>query len=476
MTDLARLDGMAQAALVRSGEATANELVEAAITRLEKVNPELNAVITPMFDIARTEAGKITSDQPLAGVPFILKDLVAEYAGVPMSEGSNLLKGRYTPDEDSTLVERYKAAGLVTIGKGNTPEFGLMATTEPKANGRSRNPWNTAKTTGGSSGGSAAAVAAGVVPAAHANDGGGSIRIPASCCGLFGLKPTRGRNPLGPAYGDFGSGLAAEHVVTRSVRDSAAILDASAGPAIGDPYYAPPQEGKYLDQVGQAPRRLRIAFSTTSMNGFPTHPDCIAAVNKAAKLCEDMGHYVEEENLSLDAKSLRRFNRIWSACCVWAVDYWCDKLGLELQEKDLEPATWAYYQKGKSMDAGSYLLAVTKMHELSRDAAEFFQKYDMYLTPTLNTPPWDLGEGDDQPGDPMAGMRKTGEYAGYTPFCNMTGQPAMSVPLYWNDDGLPVGAHFAGMVGDEATLFRLAAQLEEAQPWADRIPPINAFA
>ncbi len=475
MDDLARFDGVAQADLVRSGKITPAELTEAAIARLELVNPDLNAVITPMFEEARATAASVIPDQILAGVPFILKDLVAEYAGVPMSEGSNLLKGRYVPNHDSTIVARYKDAGLVTIGKSNTPEYGLMPTTEPLAFGASRNPWDLSKTTGGSSGGSAAAVAAGVVPIAHANDGGGSIRIPASCCGLFGLKPTRARNPLGPAYGDFGSGLAAEHVVTRTVRDSAAVLDATAGPELGDPYHAPAPSRPFRDEVGADPGSLRVAFSTKSMNGFPTEFEAVTAAENAAKLCEELGHYVEQADLVLDQQALRGFNRIWSACCVWAIDYWCDKLGFEVAENDVEPATWAYYQNGKSMDAGSYLLAVTKMHELSRDVARFFQNYDVLLTPTLNRAPWDLGIAAAQENDPMAGMRKTGEYVGFTPFCNMSGQPAMSIPLHWTDDGLPVGVHFAAGFGEEATLFQLAAQLETAQPWVDRIPPINAF-
>src|SRR5205807_2664545 len=280
------------------------ELVEAAIARIGSLNPKLNAVVTPMFDRARAEASVALADGPFTGVPFLLKDLVAEYAGVRFTEGSAFLDGHYTPESDSELTRRLRRAGLVVIGKTNTPELGILPTTEPRLFGPTRNPWNLGRTPGGSSGGSAAAVAAGLVAMAHANDGGGSIRIPASCCGLFGLKPTRGRNPLGPIYGDIFSGLVVEHGLTRSVRDSAALLDATAGPDLGDPYSVPSPARPFLEEVEAAPDQLRIGFSIRTPLGTELHPDCVAAVRDAAALCESLGHEVVEAAPRFDGEQL----------------------------------------------------------------------------------------------------------------------------------------------------------------------------
>jgi amidase len=477
MDDIANMDATAQAELVRKGDVSAAELVEAAIVRAEKVNPGLNAIVTPMYDLARSSADNVDPEAPFAGVPFLLKDLLAEYAGVPMSEGSAFLKGRYVPDHDSELVIRQKRAGLITIAKTNTPEFGLLPTTESLALGRCRNPWDPAHTAGGSSGGSAAAVAAGVTPMAHANDGGGSIRIPASCCGLFGLKPTRGRNPLGPFYGDIGYGIAAEHAVTRSVRDSARLLDATSGPDLGAPYIAPQPERPFADEVGADPGPLRIAVTTTALNGAATHDDCIKATWDAARLCQELGHEIVEAEVPLDRHMIRgSFSYMWAAFAGWAVEYWERVLDRKVSEGDLEPATFAYYRKSQEITAARYLLAVTDAQTLSRQMASFFQDYDLLLTPTLSEPPCELGVMDSIPDDPLAGMRRSADFAGFTAIANVTGQPAMSVPLHWNGQGLPIGLQFIGRYGDEATLFRLAAQLEKARPWADRIPAINAMA
>lgn len=291
--ELALLDAIAQAELVRRKEVKPIEMVEAAIERIERVNPAINAVVTPMFDEARAAAGGTLPDGPFTGVPFLLKDLLAAYAGVRMTSGSAFLRD-FVPDHDSELVARHKRAGLIVVGKTNTPEYGIMPTTEPALFGPTRNPWDTTRATGGSSGGSAAAVAAGLVAFAHGNDGGGSIRIPASCCGVFGLKPTRARNPLGPDFGDMFSGLVAEHALTRSVRDSAALLDATSGSEIGDPYCAPPPARPFLHEVGADPGKLRIAFTTVAPSGATVHPDCVRAVIDAAKLCSDLGHEVVE--------------------------------------------------------------------------------------------------------------------------------------------------------------------------------------
>ena len=320
LDDVARLDATAQAELVRRKSVTPRELVEAAIARVERVNPAINAVILRMDDLAREAASRPLPDGPFTGVPFLLKDLIAEYAGVPFLESTAFLRG-YVPAEDSELVRRYKRAGLIVIGKTNTPELGIGPTTEPRLHGPTRNPWDPVRTTGGSSGGAAAAVAAGIVPMAHGNDAGGSIRVPAACCGVFGLKPTRARNPLGPHYGDMMTGLAVEHALTRSVRDSAALLDATAGPDPGDPYAAPPPARPYAQEVGAPPGRLRIAFSTRTIAGAEVHTDCVAAVRDAAGLAADLGHDVVEAAPAIDAEHLfRAFTTVLAAGFTWAID------------------------------------------------------------------------------------------------------------------------------------------------------------
>lgn len=470
----AHLDATAQAELVRRKEATPRELVEAAIRRIERINPELNAVIHPMYDEARHAVSEEIPDGPFAGVPFLLKDLLAAYKGVPMTSGSAFTKD-FIPDQDSELVARYKRAGLIIVGKSNTPEFGILPTTEPRLHGPARNPWNTDRITGGSSGGSAAAVAAGLVPAAHANDGGGSIRIPASCCGLFGLKPTRARNPLGPTFGDMFSGLVAEHAVTRSVRDSAALLDATSGPDLGDPYCAPPPARPFLEEVGADAGKLRIAFTTKTPNGVPLHPDCIAAVEDAARLCESLGHEVIEAAPVVEGEMLvQSFMTIWAAGCTWTIDGMAMAMGRAVTPDQFEPGTWALYEMGKRRSGSEYLMALQWIQIVSRQIAHFFTAYDAWLTPTLGEPPLPIGSFDSTPEDAMAGMKRAVTFVPFTPICNATGQPAMSVPLYWDEEGLPVGAHFVGRFGDEATLFRLAAQLEAARPWASRRPPVSA--
>ena len=472
--EFAGLDAVAQAGLVRKGEVAPGELVEAAIGRLERVNPALNAVVTPMYDEARAVAAGPLPDGPLAGVPFLLKDLVAEYAGVRFTEGSAFLAD-HRSERDSELVARHRRAGLITIGKTNTPEFGLVPTTEPRLFGPTRNPWDTSRTPGGSSGGSAAAVAAGVVPIAHGNDGGGSIRIPASCCGLFGLKPTRGRNSLGPDHGEAACGLAAEHAVSRTVRDSAALLDATAGPAPGDPYWPSPPERPYLDEVGRGPGRLRIAFSKTPLSGIDVHPDCIAAVEDAARLCADLGHEVEEAAPAVDGLVMaRRFAAAWLGFLGWAILDWRRRTGREPEPGHFEPWTWRMYEVAQRQTSADYLLAVQDLHALARQMAGFFETYDVWLTPTLARPPVPLGYFDWTPETAKEAMARLGHYTHFTLPCNVTGQPAMSVPLYWTEAGLPIGSHFIGRYGDEATLFRLAGQLEAARPWTARRPPVTA--
>jgi len=473
-SELAFMDATAQAELVRKKEVKPIELVEAAIERIERLNPALNAVVTPMYEQARASASGELPNGPFTGVPFLLKDLLAEYAGVRMTEGSAFMRD-YISDEDTELVVRQKRAGLVIVGKTNTPEFGILCTTEPNFFGPSRNPWDTNRTTGGSSGGSAAAVAAGIVPMAHGNDGGGSIRIPASCCGLFGLKPTRGRNPLGPSYGDMFGGLVAEHALTRSVRDSAALLDATSGPDMGDPYWAPPPARPFLKEVGADPGRLRIAVTTATVTGANVHADCINAVKDTMSLCSDLGHEVVEFIPDLPGDLIsEKFIILWSAGCAWTIADCARNTGLTPAPEYFEPLTWALYEMGQQQSAATGMLALQDLQKVSRDIARYFVDYDVWLTPTLGEPPVPLGTFDSPPDNPMYGLFRAAEFVPFTPIANITGQPAMSVPLYWNADGLPVGVHFIGRYGDEATLFRLAAQLEAARPWADRHPPVSA--
>ncbi len=458
------LDALALADLVRKKEVKPIELVDAAIDRIERLNPTLNAVVTPMYDQGRALAGGKIPDGPFTGVPFLLKDLGSPYTGVRMTMGSAAM-GEFVPDHDSELVSRLKRAGLIILGKTNTPEFGILPTTEPRFLGPCRNPWDTNRTTGGSSGGSAAAVAARLVPMAHANDGGGSIRIPASCCGLFGLKPNRARNPHGPDFGDVFSGLVVEHAVTRSVRDCAALLDATSGPDVGDPYWAPPPARPFLREVGSPPGRLRIAFSTSIDPDIMTHPDCVRAVKDAATLCAELGHEVEEGSPELNRElMMRNFMVMWSAGCAWSFD------GIGMARKkpitpdQVEPLTWALYEMGRQQTASAYLLALSFIQKVARTVARFFLKYDIWLTPTLSEPPLPLGSFESPPEDPLRGIRRAMQFVPFTPVCNATGQPAMSIPLYWNEEGLPIGVHFAGRFGDEATLFRLAIPARSRPP------------
>ncbi|MCA1846479.1 MAG: amidase [Actinobacteria bacterium] len=472
-SELARLDATAQAELVRRGEISAVELVEAAITSIEKLNPVLNAVVTPTFERALDDA-RAGVRGPLAGVPYLVKDLVAEVAGVRFTEGSVFLKDNVSMF-DSELVVRLRRAGLILLGKTNTPEFGMAPTTEPALFGPTCNPWDTTRSTSGSSGGSAAAVASGMVPMAHANDLGGSIRYPASACGVFGLKPTRARNPLGPEYGDAIGGWAVEHAVTRSVRDSAALLDATSGPAPGDPYPAP-AAGPFLAEVGRAPGRLRIAFTDRTADGSPGHPDCVAAVHDAAALCESLGHELVEADLpGLTPEVGSAIGTVFNAATAWIIAYWIRRLGREPAADELEFLTRAYWEGGRQDSGGDYLLAIEDCQAFSRVVARFLTGYDLWLTPTLSTPPVALGEIVSTAEEPLRALERGGPTVAYSGVvANITGNPAMSVPLSWNGDELPIGVHFLGRFGDEATLFRLASQLEAARPWQDRRPPVTA--
>jgi amidase len=472
--ELSFLDATELAKLIRKKEIQPLELIELTIERIERINPKLNAVITPMYDEARKAIRGPIPDGPFAGVPFLIKDLVATYKGVRTTFGTKNMQHNVA-GYDSELVSRYKKSGLIAVGKTNTPELGLLPTTESQLLGPCRNPWNLERTPGGSSGGSAAAVAAGIVPVAHGNDGGGSIRIPASCCGIFGLKPTRGRNSLGPAHGDMMSGLVAEHVLTRSVRDSAAILDATAGFALGDPYYVQKPPSPFQKEAGKNPGRLRIAYMSKLPTGEALPADCAKALADAVALCIDLGHELIEDSPKYDAMSMAKaFNVIWAAGCAATITQIASATGKEPAADQYEPITWALYEMAMKNRSADYLLAIQNMQKISRQIAGFFTGYDIYLTPTLGEAPVPLGTFDSPADDPLKGWRRSGLFVPFTPVCNATGQPAMSVPLYWSDEGLPIGNHFMGRYGDEATLFRLAAQLEEARPWKDCHPPIRA--
>ena len=474
LDDVAHLDATAQAALVRQRAVQPSELVEAAIERIERLNPALNAVITPMYEEARVAAvGEIPAG-PFAGVPFLLKDFLAEYAGVRFTEASAFL-GEYVSTEDSELMRRFKRAGLLTVGKTNAPELALGAITEPERFGPTHNPWDTGRTPGGSSGGAGAAVAARMVPIAHGNDAGGSIRIPAACCGVFGLKPTRARVPLGPHYGDLFSGLVAENALTISVRDSATLLDATAGPMVGDPYWAPPAQRPFAEEVGSDPGPLRIGVMETAPLGTEIHADCVAAVRDAAALCAELGHHVEEAVPSYDERGLwLSFTNVMAAGFAWSIADLGRRMGRTPTAEDFEPLVWDFAERGRRLNAAEYLLALQDLQRHTRDVAEFFTRYDIWLTPTLGRPPVPTGELRYTEGDPIALRLRSAVFVPFTYVSNATGQPAMSVPLFWNDAGLPIGTHFVGRFGDEATLFRLAGQLEAARPWAGRRPPISA--
>lgn len=469
--EYALLDATAQAELVRDKEVKPIELVEAAVERIERVNAKINAVVTPMYDEARETANSELPAGPFTGVPFLLKDLDATYAGVRHTEGSAFMKD-YVASQDSELVRRYKMAGLVIAGKTNTPEFGLTLTTEPHLFGPCRNPWNIEQSTGGSSGGSAAAVACGMVPFAHANDGGGSIRIPASCCGVFGLKPTRGRNPYGPSFDQPGmtEGVMQEHCVSRTVRDSATLLDATAGRVLGALHNVSPPKRPFLQEVGADPGKLRIGFSVRSPLDGDVHKDCVEAVHDIAKLCESLGHEVIEADIDIDAEILKGAT---GSEVTSFVDRIAKETGRVPTKEQFEPMTWAWYEAGREKKATDFIRHMANARQFQVRIERFMLGYDAWLTPTITRPPVPLGWLDVS-GDYDEYLRRMYDLVPFVFLCNLSGLPGMSIPLVWNDEGLPIGTHFVGRFGDEATLFRLAAQLEEARPWANRIPPVFA--
>ncbi|MBN1382798.1 MAG: amidase [Deltaproteobacteria bacterium] len=467
-------DGLGLGELVRKGEVSASELLEEAIERAERHNGKINAVVYKFYDKAREAARRKPGNGAFEGVPFLLKDILGDCEGVTTRFGS-----RYMPEfpssEDSELVARYKRAGLIPFAKTNAPEFGIPPVTEPKLYGPARNPWNTDHTPGGSSGGSAAAVAAGIVPLAHGNDGGGSIRIPSASCGLVGLKPTRGRNSLAPNLGDIMGGFVCEHVLSRSVRDSAAALDATEGYVIGDPYFAPPKVRPYIDEVSTEPEHLRIAFWERGLDGELVHEEALAAVRGAAKLCSELGHDVEEAAPAFgsDENELgSSFIAVYAAGLASTIEAVKLFTGIEPNLEVLEGLTLNLYEMGRQITAAQYLMAVTVLQKLSRQFAAIFETYDIWLIPALGCPSLKVGTIDFQ--DPSSTLvnEQIVKFTHLNPIYNISGHPAISLPLHWTAEGLPLGALFGGKYGDEATLFRLAGQIERIQPWRDRHPPI----
>jgi len=465
------IDAMAIAELIRRGEISALEVLDRTLCIISQKNPQLNAIVTPLYDEARAAVAAGLPDGPFCGVPYLFKDLVVSLAGVPSTAASRLCAGNI-PSADSEIVKRCRRAGLVIVGKTNSSEFGLSTATEPAMFGPTKNPWNLEHSPGGSSGGSAAAVAAGMVPMGHASDGGGSIRIPASCCGLFGLKPTRARITAGPEGGEGLAGLAMQHAVTWSVRDSAALLDVTAGPMPGDPYIPSPPKQTYLQASGQDPERLKIAFSTAAPNGAPIDPQCVETTRAAARLCEDLGHEVVEAAPDFDIEAVQNgFLAVFQANTIANI---ARITGGGLPKDGLvEPLTHAIAKRGLAMSAAEYIHAIQALHRESRAIGGFFTEHDIWLTPTLATPAPRTGYFNNDVTDVDEWLTRILAFSPFTFLANVTGQPAMSVPLGQTQDGLPVGCHFAAPYGEEELLFALAGQLERASPWIDRRPAMD---
>ncbi|MDP3896770.1 MAG: amidase [Mesorhizobium sp.] len=463
-------DATGLAALVQNGEISARELVETAIARIEALNPSINAVILKAYDQALDELDRRTDRPSFLGVPYLVKDLHAPVRGLPLTNGSRMFVDP-PATFDSTLIARLRAAGFVMLGRTNSPEFGLSASTEPHRYGPTRNPWNRARIAGGSSGGAGAAVASGMLPAAHATDSGGSIRIPASCNGLVGLKPTRGLNPYGPHRGDAAHGISHEHAVTRTVRDTAAILDVTAGPDVGAPYFSRPPEGGFVAALARPPRRLRIGFWTRSLEDAAIDPECVSAVTGAARLLEGLGHSVEERRPDFDWRTIveSQFNVLMTGLGPM-VAMMERQRGRPLSDGELEPQTAAVVARGRVASLEFYLGNLTRMQLEVRRMAAFFEEFDVFVTPTMATPPPPLGCLPTDDGDVEGFLAKVLALAPFAAPFNASGQPAVSLPLHWSADGLPVGVQFAGRYGEDATLLALAAQLESAQPWAQRRP------
>ncbi|MDE3116240.1 MAG: amidase [Pseudomonadota bacterium] len=466
-------DASGLAHLVRQGAVSPAELVDEAIARIERHNPTLNAVTYKAYAEARqTAAGKLP-DGPFKGVPFLIKDISMAVAGWPMTNGSAFLAGYHSP-ADAELTRRYRRAGVVLLGKTNTPEFGIPGTTEGRHLGICRNPWNPDHSSGGSSGGAAAAVASGMVPMAHGSDGLGSIRIPSAQCGLVGLKPTQNRNPGGPDDRGRAHGLVVDHVLTRSLRDTAAMLDWTGYPEDDAPYAPVPKTRPYLDELKTSPGRLRIAFTTEAPRGTSPHPDVQAVFDSTVTLLDGLGHtLIPREKLGIDWLTLYRAQGCVSGAMFAAtIDDWSNALGRKPKDDDLEPLAWASYEAGKSLTASQVGWGLQTLRLMSRQILALWREFDVLLTPVTLMPAPPIGHLDPVNVEPREFNRRQSFVFGYTPPCNMTGQPALSLPMGMSGDGLPIGMMFAGRYGDEGTLLRLGAQIEETRPWVGRHPKV----
>ncbi|MGH2748186.1 MAG: amidase [Actinomycetota bacterium] len=468
MSDLPFLSATEQARLVRGGDISPVELVETYLSRVEKLDGELNAYVTVAGDQALGQArdaearvGRGEDLPPFHGVPIAIKDL-AETRGLRTTFSTKAAKD-YVPRLDAASVRRIKEAGFIVLGKTNTPEFGTLPITESELNGACHNPWDLDRTPGGSSGGAAAALAAGLTPIAHGSDGGGSIRIPASCCGVFGIKPSRGRVSSAPRFGEVWEGFSTEGPIARSVSDAAALLDVMSGYETGDPYWAPPPERPFADEVGRAPGPLRVAFTGETPNGAPVDSAVLGALEDAGRLLESLGHEIEEASPDwVDHDMVAAYIKVVQASPAL----------VPLPEEGMEPINRALLQAADQLSSADYVRAMTTLHSFARKVVAFWDDYDLLLTPTLALPPVPIGwlfEDDD----PWMQLTRSGFFIPFTPPFNITGQPAASLPLYWSDGGLPIGVQLVGRPADEATIIRVAAQLEAARPWADRRPPVS---
>ena len=468
--DYEQYDGLGLAELVRCGEVTPSDLLEAAIERVEARNPAINAVVMKLYDYARKAIAEGLPDGPFHGVPFLVKDLTSALAGVPMTRGSRFFADTPPASADSEHMLRLKRAGLVVFGRTNTPELGLSLTCEPQLYGPTRNPWDLTRISGGSSGGAAAAVAARILPMAHASDGFGSIRAPAACCGLVGLKPTRSRNTFAPFSGEGLGGIATEHAVTLTVRDCAALLDATCGPGVGDPYVAPPPAGPYLQQVGANPGKLNIAWTAATPNGAKVDASCLSLLADTVKLCTELGHRVEERDPQIERGALvQTFLTLASANTVVNLGSH-PSAGRPARESEVERITWLTAKMGEKVSGADYVRATQTAHRLGRQMAAFHSQWDVLLTPGLATPPVKLGWLDMLLDDVDEYWRRVFAFSPFTVWFNLTGQPALMLPLGQSAGGLPAAVQLVGRYGDESTLFRLGAQLEAARPWFGRKP------
>lgn len=473
LSEYVQYDGTGLAELIRNKQVNSEELLNCAMQAIEQVNPSVNAVISVVPEQLR---GDNNANGPFAGVPFLIKDLVLQMQGVESEACSGLMQGTIA-EHDSDLMTRYRKAGLVTIGRTATPEFGYNATTEPKLHGPTRNPWDINKMAGGSSGGAAAAVAAGIVPMAHASDGGGSIRVPASCCGLVGLKPTRGRTPQGPDHGEVLSGLGIEHAVTRSVRDSAALLDATEGPGCGDHFQIQRPVSSYLQEVATDPGSLKIAWTVDPWKDSPVDADVISTIEDSARLLDTLGHKVTIDRPEFDTESFWGATRdIWAAGLAAWVQAASQAHGRAISNETVERSILACYEYGQAMSVTNYITAGAVMNQVCRNVAPFFEQYDILMTPTVGRVPQSLAylDADREGWTAESWTQHLFDYCPFTPLFNATGQPAISLPLGWSSDGLPIGVQFVAAYGKEYLLYRLAGQLEAARPWINKRPPVFA--